>query len=253
MQDPRDAEDAVKALDGTELCGMRAHVEMAKAKEERRRDAQERQLREEMEKRKRRIEERRREEERKGGRRRRSRSRTPTRVRSRSRGYGSEKGHSSSSRSKSRDYRRDARDYKSEPKEYEHKRRALEKKGHDRKHDGEYKSRSHKLKKEHSARLPQEEINRKEESRKETRSFSSTSKDDKRKGKTSSIGENYGKSCQRERSHARNSKEIVSKKVKVKDDKKVKKEVGSGREEGELESSEEEDDEDPYADQTKFR
>ena len=30
LQDPRDAEDAVKALDGTELCGMIAHVEMAK-------------------------------------------------------------------------------------------------------------------------------------------------------------------------------------------------------------------------------
>ena len=53
----------MKALDGTELCGMRANVEMAKAKEERRRDAQERQLREEMEKRKRRLEERRRDEE----------------------------------------------------------------------------------------------------------------------------------------------------------------------------------------------
>ena len=30
LQDPRDAEDAVKGLDGTELCGMIAHVEMAK-------------------------------------------------------------------------------------------------------------------------------------------------------------------------------------------------------------------------------
>jgi RNA recognition motif-containing protein len=30
MEDPRDAEDAIKALDGTEICGMRARVEMAK-------------------------------------------------------------------------------------------------------------------------------------------------------------------------------------------------------------------------------
>jgi RNA recognition motif-containing protein len=30
MEDPRDAEDAIKALDETEICGMRARVEMAK-------------------------------------------------------------------------------------------------------------------------------------------------------------------------------------------------------------------------------
>lgn len=56
MEDPRDAEDAVKTLDGKEICGMRARVEMARDKEERKRRAQERQLREEMEKKKRRAE-----------------------------------------------------------------------------------------------------------------------------------------------------------------------------------------------------
>ncbi len=30
MEDPRDAEDAMKALHNTEICGMRARVEMAK-------------------------------------------------------------------------------------------------------------------------------------------------------------------------------------------------------------------------------
>merc|ERR1712209_264077 len=94
MEDPRDAEDAVKALDGTELCGMIAHVEMAKAKEERRREAQQRLLREEMLKRKRRMEEERKRERRK------SRTRSPRareEGRSKSRGNASEKGHSSRS------------------------------------------------------------------------------------------------------------------------------------------------------------
>jgi len=36
FQDPRDAEDAVKALRGKELCGMRVTVQMSKARDERR-------------------------------------------------------------------------------------------------------------------------------------------------------------------------------------------------------------------------
>ena len=55
-QDPRDAEDAVKALHRTELCGMRATVKMAREKEEEREQARDRMLREEMAKRKRRLE-----------------------------------------------------------------------------------------------------------------------------------------------------------------------------------------------------
>ena len=85
---------------------------------------------------------------------------------------------------------------------------------------------------------------------------SSTSKDDKGKGKTSSIGENCGKSSERKRSDAKKSTNVASKKVQDKGEKKskkVKEEVGSGREEGELESTDEDDDKDPYADQTKFR
>ena len=95
-------------------------------------------------------------------------------------------------------------------------------------------------------RLSHEEINQKESSRKE----------DKSKRKTSSLGENFGESSQRKRSDARKSTNVASKKVRERTDKKsrkVKEEFGSGREEGELESSDEEDDEDPYADQTKFR
>ena len=95
-------------------------------------------------------------------------------------------------------------------------------------------------------RLSQEEIQRKKSSLKE----------DKSKRKTSSLGENFGESSQRKRSDARKSTNVASKKVRERTDKKsrkVKEELGSGREEGELESSEEEDDEDPYADQTKFR
>jgi len=60
MEDPRDAEDSVAALNGTEICGMRAHVEMARDKDERRKRAQEKQLQIEMDKRKRRLEEERR-------------------------------------------------------------------------------------------------------------------------------------------------------------------------------------------------
>jgi len=56
MEDPRDAEDSVAALNGTDICGMRAHVEMARDKDERRKRAQEKQLRMEMEKRKLRLE-----------------------------------------------------------------------------------------------------------------------------------------------------------------------------------------------------
>jgi len=56
MEDPRDAEDSVAALNGNEICGMRAHVEMARDKDERRKRAQEKQLRMEMEKRKMRLE-----------------------------------------------------------------------------------------------------------------------------------------------------------------------------------------------------
>merc|ERR1711892_1572276 len=61
MEDPRDAEDAVAALNGTEICGMRAHVEMARDKDERRKRAQEKQLRLEMDKRKMRLEDEKRE------------------------------------------------------------------------------------------------------------------------------------------------------------------------------------------------
>jgi len=56
MEDPRDAEDSVAALNGKEICGMRAHVEMARDKDERRKRAQDKQLRLEMEKRKMRLE-----------------------------------------------------------------------------------------------------------------------------------------------------------------------------------------------------
>jgi len=150
------------------------------------------------------------------------------------------------------------RDYKSEPKNYGDKRRALEKKGHDHRHHGEYKSssRSRKLTEEHRARhqgsdkymprLSHEEIKQKESSKKE----------DKSKRKTSSLGENFGESSQRKGSDARKSKNVASKQLRDRTDKKsrkVKEELGSGREEGELESSDEDDDEDPYADQTKFR
>ena len=44
-QDPRDAEDAVKALHRTEICGMRATVKMAREKEEERAQARDRMLR----------------------------------------------------------------------------------------------------------------------------------------------------------------------------------------------------------------
>lgn len=56
MEDPRDAEDAVAALNGKEICGMKAHVEMARDKDERRKRAQDKQLRLEMDKRKMRLE-----------------------------------------------------------------------------------------------------------------------------------------------------------------------------------------------------
>ena len=42
MQDPRDAEDAVKSLHRTEICGMRATVKMAREKEEERAAARDR-------------------------------------------------------------------------------------------------------------------------------------------------------------------------------------------------------------------
>ena len=45
VQDPRDAEDAVKALHRTEICGMRATVKMAREKEEERAQARDRMLR----------------------------------------------------------------------------------------------------------------------------------------------------------------------------------------------------------------
>ena len=45
FQDPRDAEDAVKALHRTEICGMRATVKMAREKEEERAQARDRMLR----------------------------------------------------------------------------------------------------------------------------------------------------------------------------------------------------------------
>ena len=45
LQDPRDAEDAVKALHRTEICGMRATVKMAREKEEERAQARDRMLR----------------------------------------------------------------------------------------------------------------------------------------------------------------------------------------------------------------
>ena len=56
MQDPRDAEDAVKSLHRTEICGMRATVKMAREKEEERAQARDRMLREEMAKKKARME-----------------------------------------------------------------------------------------------------------------------------------------------------------------------------------------------------
>jgi len=64
MQDPRDAEDAVKALHRTEICGMRATVKMAREKEEERAQARDRMLREEMAKKKAKLEA---EESRRGG------------------------------------------------------------------------------------------------------------------------------------------------------------------------------------------
>ena len=56
MQDPRDAEDAVKTLHRTEMCGMRATVKMAREKEDERAQARDRMLREEMAKKKARME-----------------------------------------------------------------------------------------------------------------------------------------------------------------------------------------------------
>lgn len=56
MADPRDAEDAVKSLHRTEICGMRATVKMASEKEEERAQARDRMLREEMAKKKARME-----------------------------------------------------------------------------------------------------------------------------------------------------------------------------------------------------
>ena len=56
MQDPRDAEDAVKSLHRTEICGMRATVKMAREKEDERAQARDRMLREEMAKKKARME-----------------------------------------------------------------------------------------------------------------------------------------------------------------------------------------------------
>ena len=55
-QDPRDAEDAVKSLHRTEICGMRATVKMAREKEEERAQARDRMLREEMAKKKAKME-----------------------------------------------------------------------------------------------------------------------------------------------------------------------------------------------------
>jgi len=89
MEDPRDAEDCVAALNGTEICGMRAHVEMARDKDERRKRAQEKQLRMEMDKRKQRLEAERNEKRGES-----SRSRDSYRDR------------------EEREYRRDERDYK---------------------------------------------------------------------------------------------------------------------------------------------
>jgi len=56
MADPRDAEDAVKTLHRTEICGMRATVKMAREKEDERAQARDRMLREEMAKKKARME-----------------------------------------------------------------------------------------------------------------------------------------------------------------------------------------------------
>ena len=56
MKDPRDAEDAVKSLHRTEICGMRATVKMAREKEDERAQARDRMLREEMAKKKARME-----------------------------------------------------------------------------------------------------------------------------------------------------------------------------------------------------
>jgi len=56
MADPRDAEDAVKSLHRTEICGMRATVKMAREKEDERAQARDRMLREEMAKKKARME-----------------------------------------------------------------------------------------------------------------------------------------------------------------------------------------------------
>ena len=56
VQDPRDAEDAVKTLHRTEICGMRATVKMAREKEDERAQARDRMLREEMAKKKARME-----------------------------------------------------------------------------------------------------------------------------------------------------------------------------------------------------
>jgi len=83
MEDPRDADDAVRALDGTQLCGMKAHVEMARDKDEKATRFQEKQLREQMDKRKRRLEEERRRD---GERSPRRHSRSPKRSRNKS-GY----------------------------------------------------------------------------------------------------------------------------------------------------------------------
>jgi len=56
MADPRDAEDAVKSLHRSEICGMRATVKMAREKEDERAQARDRMLREEMAKKKARME-----------------------------------------------------------------------------------------------------------------------------------------------------------------------------------------------------
>lgn len=243
MEDPRDAEDAVKALDGTELCGMIAHVEMAKAKEERRREAQQRLLREEMLKRKRRMEEERKRERRK------SRTRSPRareEGRSKSRGNASEKGHSSRSsysRSKSKDYRRDRRDYKSEPKEYRYERRTPEKQQHRRNDNSEHSSTSKGkgYREESRSYRGSKQLVQKDKSRK--RDKPTIHKADKSRRKHKPSDSDYVKSP---RSSPKNSA-TIERSIKVEKEE----ERRSDLEEGELGSTDE--DEDPYADQTKFR
>ena len=265
-QDPRDAEDSVKELDGTELCGMLARwagwcsqgawwgrwwmvhskwwsewclvngewctvtrVEMAKDKEERRQLAGERQLRLEMEKRKRRLEERREEEERK--------------------------------------WREEERREEEERKErgrYSH-RRSREKEGRSSREDGKHRCRNENTTRKKRRSRSKEDRGSSKDSKSRSKEgicdikeykYKRQEVEGKARDRAAEIGGTSGGN--RDGKPKNQDEEVLKKKTKPKDiefkaNKKVK--IDEAAAEREMEDGELEDtsDEDPYADQNKFR